>query len=52
MPYPNGVGCIDPARLERYIDQIADDFGFRKRPSAADILDGRFLSPSGDRLID
>jgi hypothetical protein len=33
MPYPNGVGGIDPARLERSIDQIADDFGFRKRPS-------------------
>ena len=28
----NGIGGIDPARLERSIDQIAEDFKFRKRP--------------------
>ena len=30
----NGLGGIDPARLDRSIDQIAQDFKFRKRPAA------------------
>jgi NitT/TauT family transport system substrate-binding protein len=46
-----GLGGIDPARLNRSIDQIADDFKFRKRPSAADIFDDAFLPPPGARLI-
>jgi NitT/TauT family transport system substrate-binding protein len=47
----NGIGGIDPARLERSIDQIAEDFKFQKRPSAADIFDDAFLPPLGGRLI-
>jgi NitT/TauT family transport system substrate-binding protein len=47
----NGIGGIDPARLERSIDQIAEDFKFLKRPSAADIFDDSFLPPLGGRLI-
>jgi NitT/TauT family transport system substrate-binding protein len=47
----NGIGGIDPARLERSIDQIAEDFKFRKRPSAAEIFDDAFLPPLGGRLI-
>jgi NitT/TauT family transport system substrate-binding protein len=47
----DGIGGIDPARLERSIDQIAEDFKFQKRPSVADIFDGAFLPPRGDRLI-
>jgi NitT/TauT family transport system substrate-binding protein len=47
----NGIGAIDPARLERSIDQIAEDFKFRKRPSAAEIFDDAFLPPLGGRLI-
>jgi NitT/TauT family transport system substrate-binding protein len=47
----NGIGGIDPARLERSIDQIAEDHKFRKRPSAADIFDDSFLPPLGGRLI-
>jgi NitT/TauT family transport system substrate-binding protein len=47
----NGIGGIDPARLERSIDQIAEDFKFRKRPSAADIFDEAFLPPLDGRLI-
>jgi NitT/TauT family transport system substrate-binding protein len=47
----NGIGGIDPARLERSIDQIAEDFKFGKRPSAADIFDDTFLPPLGGRLI-
>ena len=47
----NGIGAVDPARLERSIDQIAEDFKFQKRPSAADIFDNAFLPPLGGRLI-
>jgi NitT/TauT family transport system substrate-binding protein len=47
----NGIGGIDPARLDRSIDQIAEDFKFQKRPSAADIFDDAFLPPLGGRLI-
>jgi NitT/TauT family transport system substrate-binding protein len=47
----NGIGGIDPARFERSIDQIAEDYKFRKRPSPADIFDDAFLPPLGGRLI-
>lgn len=47
----NGLGAIDPARLERSIDQIAQDFKFRKRPVAGDIFDDRFLPSVEERLI-
>jgi NitT/TauT family transport system substrate-binding protein len=47
----NGLGGVDPARLERAIDQIAEDFKFDKRPAAGDIFDDRFLPPVQGRLI-
>jgi NitT/TauT family transport system substrate-binding protein len=47
----NGIGGIDPARLNRSIDQIAEDFKFQRRPSPADIFDDSFLPPPGGRLI-
>jgi NitT/TauT family transport system substrate-binding protein len=47
----NGIGGIDPARLERSIDQIGEDFKFGKRPSATDIFDSAFLPPLEGRLI-
>jgi NitT/TauT family transport system substrate-binding protein len=47
----NGIGGIDPARFERSIGQLAEDFKFQKRPSAADIFDDSFLPPLGGRLI-
>ena len=47
----NGIGGIDPARFDRSIDQIAEDFKFHKRPSATDIFDDTFLPPLGGRLI-
>jgi NitT/TauT family transport system substrate-binding protein len=47
----NGIGGVDPARLERSIDQVGEDFKFQQRPSAADIFDDRFLPPLSDRLI-
>jgi NitT/TauT family transport system substrate-binding protein len=47
----NGLGGIDPARLERAIDQIGEEHKFRKQPQAADIFDDSFLPPVGGRLI-
>jgi NitT/TauT family transport system substrate-binding protein len=47
----HGLGGIDPARLERSIDQIAEDYKFRKRPTADEVFDGGFLPPVGGRLI-
>jgi NitT/TauT family transport system substrate-binding protein len=47
----NGLGGIDPARFEKSIDQIAEDFKFQKRPTAADIFDDSFLPPLNGRLI-
>ena len=47
----NGLGGIDPARFERAIGQIAEDFKFQKRPTAADIFDASFLPPLNGRLI-
>jgi NitT/TauT family transport system substrate-binding protein len=47
----NGIGGIDPARFDRAIGQIAEDFKFQKRPAAADIFDDSFLPPLHGRLI-
>lgn len=47
----NGLGGLDPARFDRSIDQITEDFRFRKRPAAGDTFDGRFLPPVESRLI-
>jgi NitT/TauT family transport system substrate-binding protein len=47
----NGIGAVDPARLDRSIGQIAEDFKFSKRPSATDIFDDSFLPPRDERLI-
>ena len=47
----HGIGAIDPARFERSIDQIAEDFKFQKRPSVSDIFDNSFLPPVIGRLI-
>lgn len=47
----NGLGGVDFARLDRSIDQAAEDHKFAKRPTAADIFDDRFLPPPADRLV-
>ncbi len=47
----NGLGGVDPARLDRSIGQIAEDFKFGKRPQPSDIFDDSFLPPLDGRLI-
>jgi len=47
----NGIGGIDPSRLESAIDQIGEDYKFHKRPTTAEIFDDSFLPPADSRLI-
>ena len=46
-----GIGGVDPARLDRSIAEVGEDFKFAKRPAAADIFDDSFLPPLDGRLI-
>jgi len=47
----NGLGAIDGKRFDAGIGQIAEDYEFRKRPSAGDIFDDSFLPPQNARKI-
>lgn len=47
----NGLGGIETHRFEAAMDQIAEGYDFRKRPSATDIFDESFLPPADDRKI-
>ncbi|TKT70649.1 ABC transporter substrate-binding protein [Afipia massiliensis] len=47
----NGLGGIEPGRFDAGISQIADDYEFRKRPSAGDIFDDSFLPPVSARKV-
>jgi len=47
----DGLGGIDPARFESSIGEIAEDFTFRKRPTASDVFDDAFLPGSVGRKI-
>lgn len=47
----SGFGGIDPARMERAIDQIAISFKFTNRPKAADVFTDAFLPPRGERNL-
>lgn len=47
----NGIGGVEAARFDKGIDQIADDFEFRKRPALADIFDYSFLPAVSARKI-
>jgi len=46
-----GIGGVDPARLDRSIADVGEDFKFGMVPSAADIFDESFLPPLDGRLI-
>lgn len=47
----NGIGALDMARLEKSMDQIADTYEFKNRPSAADIFDDSFLPAADERML-
>jgi NitT/TauT family transport system substrate-binding protein len=47
----DGLGGIDTARFDASLNEIAEDFTFKKRPTAADIFDDGFLPGSVGRKI-
>src|SRR6195256_1432102 len=47
----NGLGGIDPARLNEAINQIALTYGFRAKPKASDVFDPAFLPVAADRKL-
>jgi NitT/TauT family transport system substrate-binding protein len=47
----NGIGHVDPARLDRAIEIVAQGFQLPRRPAAAEILDTRFLPPADTRRL-
>ena len=47
----DGLGTIDDARFARSIDQIGEDFNFRKKPAVSDIFDETFLPSASGRGI-
>jgi NitT/TauT family transport system substrate-binding protein len=48
----NGLGAVDPARLDESIEQLALSQVFKAKPKADDIFNPAFLPPRGDRGID
>ena len=47
----NGIGGVDPKRLERSIDQIGLTFQYTNKPQAADIFTAQYLPPREQRLL-
>jgi NitT/TauT family transport system substrate-binding protein len=47
----NGVGTVDPERLERSIGQLAEAFAIDSPPTAATVFDASFLPPREMRLL-
>ena len=48
----NGLGAIDPRRLDDSIAQIATVYAFKSKPKAEELFDANFLPPSADRRDD
>lgn len=47
----NGLGGVDPARLARNIDLIANVFALPEKPAASTIFTDQFLPPAADRKV-
>jgi NitT/TauT family transport system substrate-binding protein len=45
----NGYGNVDPDRLAKSIEQMAQSFDFRKKPRPADAFDASFLPSAAER---
>jgi len=45
----DGFGGVEPARLDKSIDQIALTYDFKAKPKGADIFDASFLPSAEDR---
>jgi NitT/TauT family transport system substrate-binding protein len=47
----NGLGGVDPARLERTLKQTAEGFGLQATPTVADVFTDKFLPPKEERTV-
>jgi NitT/TauT family transport system substrate-binding protein len=47
----NGLGAVDPKRLEKSLDQIGMTFKYTNRPKGSDIFTAQFLPPRSERGI-
>ncbi len=47
----NGLGAVDPKRLERSIEQIGMTFKYTNKPKGSDIFTAQFLPPRAERGI-
>jgi NitT/TauT family transport system substrate-binding protein len=47
----NGIGHVEPARLDRAIGIVAQGFFLPRRPAGEEILDGRYMPPAELRRL-
>lgn len=47
----NGLGDIDPQRLEKSIEQIGLTFNYTNKPKGADVFTSEFLPPAAERQV-
>src|SRR4029077_5752457 len=48
----NGLLAIDPARMQRAIDQVVVAFELGVKPTVAQVFTDAYLPPAGDRKLD
>jgi len=48
----NGLLGIDPARMQRAIDQVVVSFELGAKPTVAQVFTGAYLPPAADRRVD
>lgn len=48
----NGLGGIDPARMQRAIEQVAQAFELPARPAVAQVFTAEYLPPAAARRLD
>jgi NitT/TauT family transport system substrate-binding protein len=48
----NGLLAIDPARMQRAIEQVVVSFELGAKPTVAQVFTGAYLPPAADRKID
>jgi NitT/TauT family transport system substrate-binding protein len=48
----NGLLGIDPARMQRAIDQVVVSFELPSRPTVAQVFNGAYLPPASERKLD
>ena len=46
----NGLGAIDPERLQRQIDQVTQAYGLTNPPSQDRLFNPKFLPPQAERM--